>query len=153
MRTFTRRRALAAAGGLSALAALAACGATPTPAPPKPTEAAKSAEAPKPTQAAAAAPAAGTVTVEYLNINNEAFGGPAVAELVKLFHEKNPTIRIDAQYVEGVYAGVVQKVQAGIAAKAPPRPPSSATTCSTSPPPSSRTPRSTSCRSTRPSPR
>jgi multiple sugar transport system substrate-binding protein len=126
MPRLTRRQALGGAGGLLAATALAACvttevRVTQVPAV-KPTEPAKTGSTPTQSTPATSAsvPPAGAVTVEYLNINNEAFGGPAVAELVKLFQEKNPSIKIDAQYVEGVYAGVVQKVQAGIAAKMPP---------------------------------
>ena len=59
------------------------------------------------------------LTIQYWNINTEAFGGPAVKELIANFERQNPGIKVEARSQQG-YTGLLQNVQAAIAAGTPP---------------------------------
>lgn len=60
------------------------------------------------------------VTIEYWHINTDAFGGPAVKELVKKFNDTHPGITVVEKFQQGSYAGLTQNLQAALAAKKPP---------------------------------
>jgi multiple sugar transport system substrate-binding protein len=60
------------------------------------------------------------VKISYWNINTENFGGPAVRELIQRFQEKNPGITVEPRSFQNAYTGVLQGVQAAIAANDPP---------------------------------
>jgi multiple sugar transport system substrate-binding protein len=60
------------------------------------------------------------VKISYWNINTENFGGPAVRELIQKFQEKNPGISVEPRSFQNAYTGVLQGVQAAIAANDPP---------------------------------
>lgn len=60
------------------------------------------------------------VRIEYWHTNNESFGGPAVKELVSKFNDAHPNIMVVDKFQAGSYAGLVQNLQAAIAAKKPP---------------------------------
>lgn len=64
--------------------------------------------------------AQGTVKISYWNINTENFGGPAVRELIAKFQEKNPGISVEPRSFQNAYTGVLQGLQASIAANDPP---------------------------------
>ena len=61
-----------------------------------------------------------TVTVQYWHINTENFGAPALKELVAEFQKRNPNIRIEERFQQGSYTGLLQNLQASIAAGNPP---------------------------------
>ena len=57
------------------------------------------------------------ITIEYWNINDESFGGPAVQELVDKFNETNDqNITVVNRLITGSYTGVIQNLQASVAA-------------------------------------
>jgi len=60
------------------------------------------------------------VTIEYWHINTESFGGPAVQELVQRFQAANPDIAVREQFQPRVYTGLLENLQAALAAGAPP---------------------------------
>lgn len=67
--------------------------------------------------AAAAQDAAEPVTIEYWNINDESFGGAAVQSLVDKFNETNDkNITVVNKLITGSYTGVIQNLQASLAA-------------------------------------
>lgn len=61
-----------------------------------------------------------TVNIEYWHINSQSFGGPAVSELIKMFNEKNPDIKVTEKFHPNVYTGLMQNLQAALAAGNPP---------------------------------
>ncbi|MDU4959622.1 MAG: ABC transporter substrate-binding protein [Sporomusaceae bacterium] len=67
-----------------------------------------------------AKPASNVVNIEYWHINSQSFGGPAVAELIKLFNEKNPDVKVTEKFHPNVYTGLMQNLQAALAAGNPP---------------------------------
>lgn len=69
---------------------------------------------------AAAGSSDDVVTIEYWHINNESFGGPATQELIDKFAASHPNIKVVGKFNAGSYAGLVQNLQAAIAAKKPP---------------------------------
>lgn len=57
------------------------------------------------------------ITIEYWNVNNETFGGPAVEELVNKFNETNDqNIKVINKYVPNNYQGISQNLQVSLAA-------------------------------------
>jgi multiple sugar transport system substrate-binding protein len=60
------------------------------------------------------------VTIQYWHINSPSFGGPAVRELVRRFEARHPGITVHEKFQPGVYTGLVQQLQAALAAKQPP---------------------------------
>jgi len=64
--------------------------------------------------------AQGKVTIEYWNINNQSLGGAGVQELIKNFEKAHPDITVQSHYQSDQYAGLIQKMQAAIAAGNPP---------------------------------
>ena len=60
------------------------------------------------------------VTIEYWHINTESFGGPAVRELVAEFQRRNPGIRVEERFHHNAYTGLLQNLQAALAAGNPP---------------------------------
>lgn len=60
------------------------------------------------------------VNIEYWHINSQSFGGAAVAELIKMFNEKNPDIKVTEKFHPNVYTGLMQNLQAALAAGNPP---------------------------------
>lgn len=60
------------------------------------------------------------VVIEYWHVNTDAFGGPAVRELVRLFNERNPDIRVEERFHHNFYTGLTQNLQAALAARRPP---------------------------------
>lgn len=64
-----------------------------------------------------AAPAAEPITIEYWNINDESFGGPAVQSLVDKFNATNDkNITVNNRLITGSYTGVIQNLQAALVA-------------------------------------
>lgn len=64
--------------------------------------------------------AQGTVTIQYWHINTEAFGLPAVRELIREFERRNPGIKVEERYHPNAYTGLLQNLQAALAAGNPP---------------------------------
>ncbi|AFV77372.1 ABC-type sugar transport system, periplasmic component (plasmid) [Thermus oshimai JL-2] len=64
--------------------------------------------------------AQGTVTIQYWHINTEAFGLPALRELVREFERRNPGIKVEERYHANAYTGLLQNLQAALAAGNPP---------------------------------
>jgi ABC-type sugar transport system, periplasmic component len=60
------------------------------------------------------------VNIEYWHINSQSFGGAAVSELIKMFNEKNPDIKVTEKFHPNVYTGLMQNLQAALAAGNPP---------------------------------
>lgn len=58
-------------------------------------------------------------TIQYWNINTEAFGAPAVRDLIAKFESKNPGIKVEPRAQTG-YTGLLQNAQTAIAAGSPP---------------------------------
>jgi multiple sugar transport system substrate-binding protein len=61
----------------------------------------------------------GTISIGYWNINTEAFGAPAVRELIAGFEKQNPGIKVESRAQTG-YTGLLQNTQAAIAGGNPP---------------------------------
>lgn len=140
MTRLSRRVWLKHSAGLIVLLGLtpSACAPASAPAPSKPAEtkpaaaptAAKPAEA-KPAESKPAAPAQAApakapagpskpVAIEYWHINSESFGLPAIREQIAAFSQKYPNIRVEERNQPGNYAGLMQNLQAALAAKNPP---------------------------------
>ncbi len=62
----------------------------------------------------------GPVTIEYWHINSATFGEQAVINSVERFHELHPDIRVEQRFQQGSYGGLLQNLQAAIAAGNPP---------------------------------
>lgn len=60
------------------------------------------------------------VRIEYWHVNSENFGGPAIEKLVQSFQERYPHITVAAVFQPGSYQGLMQGLQASIAAGTPP---------------------------------
>ncbi|CAM3371085.1 hypothetical protein SA87_09630 [Hydrogenibacillus schlegelii] len=60
------------------------------------------------------------VRIEYWHVNGENFGGPAIEKLVRAFHGRHPDITVEAVFQPGSYQGLMQNLQASIAAGTPP---------------------------------
>lgn len=68
-----------------------------------------------------AAPAsAQELTLQYWHINTEAFGLPALRQLIREFERRNPGIRVEERYQPNAYTGLLQNLQAALAAGNPP---------------------------------
>ncbi|PZA07646.1 MULTISPECIES: ABC transporter substrate-binding protein [unclassified Meiothermus] len=61
-----------------------------------------------------------TVTIQYWHINTESFGLPAVRELIAEFQRRNPTVRVEERFQQNAYTGLLQNLQAALAAGNPP---------------------------------
>lgn len=59
-------------------------------------------------------------TIEYWHINSESFGAPTVRELIAKFQEQNPDIKVIEKFQPNVYTGLMQNLQAALAAGKPP---------------------------------
>jgi len=68
----------------------------------------------------AQAQAAETVTIEYWHIFSETFGGPVLRTVVNRFNESQEGIRVVERLQPGGYIGLLQRLQAAIAARTPP---------------------------------
>ncbi len=64
--------------------------------------------------------AQGPVTIQYWHINTEAFGLPALRELIREFERRNPDVRVEERYHANAYTGLLQNLQAALAAGNPP---------------------------------
>lgn len=64
--------------------------------------------------------AQGSVTIQYWHINTEAFGLPALRELIREFERRNPGIKVEERYHANAYTGLLQNLQAALAAGNPP---------------------------------
>lgn len=64
--------------------------------------------------------AQGPVTLQYWHINTEAFGLPALRELIREFERRNPGIKVEERYHANAYTGLLQNLQAALAAGNPP---------------------------------
>lgn len=62
----------------------------------------------------------GPVTIEYWHINTEAFGGPAVKDLVSSFQKSNPGITVRERFHPNAYTGLLENLQTSLASKTPP---------------------------------
>ncbi|HEY8496988.1 MAG TPA: ABC transporter substrate-binding protein [Limnochordales bacterium] len=60
------------------------------------------------------------VHIEYWHINSATFGGAAVKEAVERFHELHPDIRVTDRFQQGDYGGLLNNLQAALAAGSPP---------------------------------
>jgi len=60
------------------------------------------------------------VTLQYWHINAPSFGGDTVKELVRMFESNHSDIKVEEKFQPGVYTGLVQQLQAALAAKQPP---------------------------------
>lgn len=60
------------------------------------------------------------VTIQYWHINTESFGLPAVRELIAEFQKRNPNIRVEERFQPNSYTGLLQNLQASLAAGNPP---------------------------------
>lgn len=60
------------------------------------------------------------ITLQYWHINTEAFGLPAVRELIREFERRNPGIKVEERYQPNAYTGLLQNLQAALAAGNPP---------------------------------
>lgn len=60
------------------------------------------------------------VTIQYWHINTDSFGGPAVRSLIKEFEAKNPNIHVEEHFQPNSYTGLLQNLQASLAAGTPP---------------------------------
>lgn len=68
----------------------------------------------------AEAPEDGSVSIEYWNINSADFGEQAVLNSIEEFQADNPSIRVLHRYQAGSYGGLLENLQAAIAAGSPP---------------------------------
>lgn len=60
------------------------------------------------------------ITIQYWHINTEAFGLPAVRELIRAFEQQNPGIKVEERFHANAYTGLLQNLQAALAAGTPP---------------------------------
>lgn len=60
------------------------------------------------------------VTIQYWHINTETFGLPAVRQLIAEFERQNPDVRVEERYHPNAYTGLLQNLQAALAAGSPP---------------------------------
>ena len=60
------------------------------------------------------------VTIEYWHINSATFGEKAVTQLVDEFHRLHPEIEVISRFQQGSYGGLLQNLQAALAAGNPP---------------------------------
>ncbi len=60
------------------------------------------------------------VEIEYWHINTEAFGGPAVREIVAAFQGQNPSITVAERFQQNAYTGLLENLQTSLAAGNPP---------------------------------
>jgi multiple sugar transport system substrate-binding protein len=60
------------------------------------------------------------VTIQYWNINTKNFGAAGVDQLIKNFEKAHPNITVESHFQEGSYTGLLQKLQASLAAGNPP---------------------------------
>ncbi|MGC8967969.1 MAG: ABC transporter substrate-binding protein [Thermus sp.] len=60
------------------------------------------------------------ITLQYWHINTEAFGLPAVRQLIQEFERRNPGIKVEERYQPNAYTGLLQNLQAALAAGNPP---------------------------------
>jgi multiple sugar transport system substrate-binding protein len=60
------------------------------------------------------------VAIEYWHVNTESFGGPAVRELVAAFNKAHPDIVVSEHFQPNTYTGLLENLQARMAAKNPP---------------------------------
>ncbi|HLT58168.1 MAG TPA: ABC transporter substrate-binding protein [Limnochordales bacterium] len=60
------------------------------------------------------------IHIEYWHINSATFGGAAVKEAVERFQELNPDIRVTDRFQQGDYGGLLNNLQAALAAGNPP---------------------------------
>ncbi|WP_448569588.1 ABC transporter substrate-binding protein [Thermus sp.] len=60
------------------------------------------------------------VTLQYWHINTETFGLPALRELIRRFESQNPGIKVEERFHANAYTGLLQNLQAALAAGNPP---------------------------------
>jgi ABC-type glycerol-3-phosphate transport system substrate-binding protein len=60
------------------------------------------------------------ITLQYWHINTEVFGLPALRELIRRFEAQNPGIKVEERYHANAYTGLLQNLQAALAAGNPP---------------------------------
>lgn len=60
------------------------------------------------------------VSIEYWHINSATFGAQAVKQSVAAFEAKHRGVRVVERFQEGSYGGLLNKLQAALAAKKPP---------------------------------
>lgn len=60
------------------------------------------------------------ITIEYWHVFSENMGGPAVRELVQKFNEQHPGIEVVEKFQPNMYLGLMQNLQAALAAGNPP---------------------------------
>ncbi|MCS7058268.1 MAG: ABC transporter substrate-binding protein, partial [Meiothermus sp.] len=60
--------------------------------------------------------AQGPITLQYWHINTEAFGLPALRELIRVFEQRNPGIKVEERFHANAYTGLLQNLQAALAA-------------------------------------
>lgn len=60
------------------------------------------------------------VHIEYWHINSATFGGDAVKESVAKFEAINPDVRVTERFQQGDYGGLLNNLQAALAANRPP---------------------------------
>lgn len=102
----TTKRILSVFLTLIMIFTMAACGGTTT------TSGSSAAESASDSQEGA-----NPITIEYWNINDESFGGAAVQSLVDKFNETNGKgITVENKLITGSYTGVIQNLQASLAA-------------------------------------
>ncbi len=62
----------------------------------------------------------GVITLEYWHINSETFAGPTVTEIISRFNDSQDEIYVIEKFVPNNYQGVMQDLQAAVAAKTSP---------------------------------
>lgn len=62
----------------------------------------------------------GPIEISYWHINSDTFGGPATTEIVNRFQEANPDIRVNHVFQQNSYTGLLENLQASLAAGSPP---------------------------------
>ena len=60
------------------------------------------------------------VQIEYWHINSATFGGDAVKEAIAVFQQKHPDIKVTDRFQQGDYGGLLNNLQAALAAGNPP---------------------------------
>lgn len=61
-----------------------------------------------------------TINIEYWHINSATFGGPAIKESVEAFENLFPNIKVTDRFQQGDYGGLLNNLQAALAANNPP---------------------------------